>query len=203
MWKNGSAPTSTSSAPIRWIARICSMLATRLRWVSITPLESPVVPLEKGSTARSAVGSTDMPASPSPAGSDSSANTLSRRASDSAPRSGSATIAAVAPAVASCAATSAGVSSGLIGVTTAPSETTAWNATGHAGAFAASRPTWSPGPIPSAARPAATRATWSAKSAYVMTAPVSPSTSAGLSPRAAALPTTYSVSETSGTSTWG
>jgi hypothetical protein len=73
MWKNGSRPTSTSSAPIRWIARTCSMFATRLRCVSITPLETPVVPLENGRTASSPAGSTSgEPASPAPAGSASS-----------------------------------------------------------------------------------------------------------------------------------
>ena len=35
----------------------CSMFATRLRWVSITPFIRPVVPLEYGRTARSS-GST-------------------------------------------------------------------------------------------------------------------------------------------------
>ena len=57
-------------------------------------------------------------------------------------------------------------------MTIAPSATTAWNATAHAGLFGPSRPTASPGPIPSAARPDAARATWSANSAYVVTAPV-------------------------------
>ena len=33
------------------------MFATRLRWVSITPLDMPVVPLENGSAARSSAGS--------------------------------------------------------------------------------------------------------------------------------------------------
>ena len=74
MWKNGSTATSTSSPEIRCTERICSMFATRLRCVSITPFDKPVVPLENGSTARSPAGSIDAPpGSPPPVGSDSSA----------------------------------------------------------------------------------------------------------------------------------
>jgi hypothetical protein len=126
MWKNGSTPTSTSSAPIRCTARICSMFATRLRWVSITPFETPVVPLENGSTARSPAGSTAAaPASPSADGSDSSANTF-KSVSATAARSGSAAITALASALRSCLAISSGVSSGLIELTIPPSAITAW-----------------------------------------------------------------------------
>jgi hypothetical protein len=45
-WKNGATPMTTSSAvnPIApWVWRA---LATRLAWVSSTPLGRPVVPLE-------------------------------------------------------------------------------------------------------------------------------------------------------------
>ena len=45
-------------------------------------------------------------------------------------------------------AISSGVSSGLIDVTIAPSETTAWKATGQSTLFGASRPTASPAPMP-------------------------------------------------------
>ena len=135
------------------------MFATRLRCVSITPLDMPVVPLENGSAARSAAGSTGgAPGSPPLDGSDSSANTLRGRPPRPRARSGSATITARAPALCSCVAISSAVSSGLIGVTIAPSEITAWYATAHAGVFGASSPTASPGPMPSAASPAADRA---------------------------------------------
>ena len=52
MWKNGSTARTTSSATIPCSGRICATLATRLRWVSITPLGLPVVPELYGSTAR-------------------------------------------------------------------------------------------------------------------------------------------------------
>src|SRR5215207_2653223 len=203
MWKNGKTPTSTSSPEIRCTERICSMLATRLRCVSITPFDSPVVPLENGSAATSPAGSiAGAPGSASAVGSDSSVNTLIP-AFATAARSGSAAITALASALRSCLAISSGVSSGLIDVTIAPSATTAWNATGHAGLFGPSRPTASPGPIPSAASPAAAARIRCASSAYVVTAPLAPSIKAGLSPRCSAPPSTYSVSETSGTCTSG
>jgi hypothetical protein len=90
---------------------------------------------------------------------------LSIPASATAGRSGSKTMTALARAVWSCLATSPGVSSGLIDVTIAPSDTTAWNATAHDGVLGPSSPTASPGPIPSDASPDAVRATWSASSA--------------------------------------
>ena len=46
MWKNGSTANTTS---LPWEATDeahCSMLFTRLAWVSITPLGNPVVPDE-------------------------------------------------------------------------------------------------------------------------------------------------------------
>jgi hypothetical protein len=46
MWKSGSAPISVSWAVTGCWTVDCRMLATRLRWVSITPLGRPVVPLE-------------------------------------------------------------------------------------------------------------------------------------------------------------
>ena len=85
--------------------------------------------------------------------------------SATAARSGSATITAAASALRSCLAISSGVSSGLIEVTIAPSEMTAWNATGQVGLFGPSSPTASPGPMPSAASPAATERTCCANSA--------------------------------------
>ena len=46
MWKKGSSPTSVSSSVSGIEFQACSMFATRLRWVSITPFIRPVVPLE-------------------------------------------------------------------------------------------------------------------------------------------------------------
>ena len=59
-WKNGSTPTITSSR-VSW--KTCAMASTfarMLRWLSITPLGTPVLPLEKTTVA------SDSP-SPSPA----------------------------------------------------------------------------------------------------------------------------------------
>ena len=53
MWKNGSTATVVSSSVISAGASVCSMFATRLRWVSMTPLLSPVVPDEYGRTTTS------------------------------------------------------------------------------------------------------------------------------------------------------
>src|ERR671936_194558 len=53
MWKNGRTPTTVSSWVTGCWAVDCRMLATRLRWLSITPLGRPVVPLEYGSATRS------------------------------------------------------------------------------------------------------------------------------------------------------
>ena len=46
MWKNGSTATKAASSFNGMAASDCSMFATRLRCVSITPLDSPVVPEE-------------------------------------------------------------------------------------------------------------------------------------------------------------
>ena len=59
MWKNGSTARTTSSGCSAITDIDCSMLATRLRWVSMTPLALPVVPEEYGSTARWVAGSMD------------------------------------------------------------------------------------------------------------------------------------------------
>jgi hypothetical protein len=45
-WKNGATPTTTSSAVNPIAACDWRALATRLAWVSSTPLGRPVVPLE-------------------------------------------------------------------------------------------------------------------------------------------------------------
>jgi hypothetical protein len=46
MWKNGSTATIVSSSRISAAPSVWATLAMRLRWVSITPLEIPVVPEE-------------------------------------------------------------------------------------------------------------------------------------------------------------
>ena len=48
---------TTSSGCTSCTGRVCATLATRLRWVSITPLGLPVVPELYGSTARCVAGS--------------------------------------------------------------------------------------------------------------------------------------------------
>jgi hypothetical protein len=45
-WKNGATPTTTSSVVTPITAWAWRAWATRLAWVSSTPLGSPVVPLE-------------------------------------------------------------------------------------------------------------------------------------------------------------
>ena len=59
MWKNGSTAIVMSCSPKTSKFRMPSAwqrFATRLRWVSITPLGRPVVPLEYGSATRSSAG---------------------------------------------------------------------------------------------------------------------------------------------------
>ena len=56
-WKNGSTAITTSPGDRANRASHWTMLATRLPWLSITPLLSPVVPLEYGTAAMSFAGS--------------------------------------------------------------------------------------------------------------------------------------------------
>ncbi len=53
MWKKGSTPITMLSSVQKFASRTWHRFATRLRWVSITPLGRPVVPEEYGSTATS------------------------------------------------------------------------------------------------------------------------------------------------------
>ena len=46
MWKNGRTAMIRSSSPRLISGRHWATFATRLRWVSMTPLGRPVVPLE-------------------------------------------------------------------------------------------------------------------------------------------------------------
>src|ERR671936_415680 len=55
MWKNGSTAMTRSPSRIA-TASSWQMFATRFRCVSITPLGSPVVPLEYGSATTSSAG---------------------------------------------------------------------------------------------------------------------------------------------------
>ena len=53
MWKNGSTAMNVSSSRMSAAAdSTCATLATRLPWLSMTPLFTPVVPDEYGSTTR-------------------------------------------------------------------------------------------------------------------------------------------------------
>ena len=45
-WKNGATASMRSSGPRVNAACCCSAFATHARWVSMTPLGSPLVPLE-------------------------------------------------------------------------------------------------------------------------------------------------------------
>ena len=58
-WKNGATASTRSRRCGNGIAPllVCTTFATHARWVSITPLGSPLVPLEYGCIARSVAGS--------------------------------------------------------------------------------------------------------------------------------------------------
>ena len=66
MWKNGSTAMKLSSSRMSAASSTWAMLATRLPWVSITPLLSPVVPEEYGSTTRSELDTGTCSASGAP-----------------------------------------------------------------------------------------------------------------------------------------
>ena len=89
MWKNGSTASTTSSGSSAMTDIDCSALATRLRWVSITPLALPVVPDEYGSTARCVAASMDTSGGDAPS--------ESRSIIDSWPSAPSSTITCSAP----------------------------------------------------------------------------------------------------------
>ena len=112
MWKKGISPTSVSSSSSGIEFHACSMFATRLRWVSITPFIRPVVPLEYGRTARSS-GSTSTSSDVAPG-----------RALPTKPSASS--IRSLAPELATCRSISSPVSSAYIGVTTPPARRIAW-----------------------------------------------------------------------------
>ena len=57
MWKNGSTAITRSSSEMVRTGSYWQRFATRLRWVSMTPLGRPVVPLENGSATRCDAGS--------------------------------------------------------------------------------------------------------------------------------------------------
>ncbi len=133
MWKKGSSATSASSGPSAAIPWFCSMFATRLRWVSITPFIAPVVPLEYGSAARSSgETSTASGVAPSSPRSIASSSDITSSVPESfaagvrGSTSGPMAISSFAFESVSCLATSSGVSSGLIGVTTPPALRIAW-----------------------------------------------------------------------------
>ena len=74
MWKNGRTAITRSSSPIVRTGSYWQRFATRLRCVSITPLESPVVPLENGSATRCVAGSIAGRGAAVPGGASSSSN---------------------------------------------------------------------------------------------------------------------------------
>ena len=147
MWKNGAtASTRPSGSPaetaLAWVS-----CATRLRCVSITPLGSPLVPLEYGSATRSAAGSIAT-SGIGPSSASSAANGVVRCASPrqktsrtavpwiaSCARSASAAIVSshFAPVSRSWCRISSAVISGFIVVATPPAAATPRNAIAYSG----------------------------------------------------------------------
>ena len=139
-----------SSSPIRFCSSNQSTwhkLATRLWWVSITPLGRPVVPLEYGKTTRSFFGSMattgagssvdnnsekELAPSASPKTNTSSTEELPA-ASRALSRKGGTVTRNLALESLSCLASSAAVYSGLTVVLIPPTEATALNTSAYSG----------------------------------------------------------------------
>ena len=156
----------------------CTRLVRTARWLSITPLARPVVPLEYGSSA-SAAGSMGpaggfapcVSRSPKPRVPRSSSRVTITGQRLSAPRAASAAAARavgrnavsvsrnLAPESPSWAATSPGVHIGFSPVTTPPAAIAPKHATSHSGEFGARIANVSPGRSPCAASPTAIRHT--------------------------------------------
>src|SRR5215468_8950842 len=133
MWKNGSTAITAAPGTITspWltdsIARHCAMM---LRWVSITPLGNPVVPLEYGITATASgaiatAGGTVGPPSSAVSGSAPGASPSAITGSPGAtvwiaPTSGAAAIASRGDPTLKYFTSSSGVASGLTIIATAP-----------------------------------------------------------------------------------
>ena len=145
MWKNGSTARMRVWPPIRMIGSDCTMLATRLRCVSITPLALPVVPEEYGSTATSSAGSITTsgtgpvlarscgrfgcPSAPSRTTTSSAVRPICWAAGQPLGSSTETVNSILAPASASWLATSFAVYSALIVVAVAPARRMPWKTT--------------------------------------------------------------------------
>ena len=201
MWKYGRTARRTSSSSHRNTPSTWTMLAVRLRWVSITPLGKPVVPLEYGSAARSSgpIGSAGTGAPRR-----SAEPTTSTRALPAAVDTDGSSSADVmtnrAPASPSWRPISAVVSAGFTGVTTPPCSSVAWKTTANSGTFGSTTPTTSPGRCPAFASAPAAAAISPGRSPYAIARPEAESTSAGFAPSLRAWRSTSGVSELSGRS---
>ena len=202
MWKKGSTASARafSSKELRPAPSTCRVMATRLRWVSITALGRPEVPLENGSTARSHAGSMRTSGG-GPASRSSSSKGVAPAASPTTKTSRTAVPCAAARTLSTqdgivttkqarvrpswCASSSA-VYSGLAVVTTPPARSTPWKTSAYSGRFGSTTASTSPRPKPRRANAAATRCTPSATCAKLSARPLAPSTKAARSPRAAA-----------------
>src|SRR4051812_6922206 len=148
MWKNGRTASTAEPGTIRSVSvtdSIATHCAMMLRWVSITPLGNPVVPLEYGITASAsgaiaiaggAVGPPSSAVSGSLPGASPSAITGSPGAAAwIAPTRGAATIASRGDPSLKYFASSSAVDSGLIIIATAPAATVPWYASATSGRF--------------------------------------------------------------------
>src|SRR5919199_314092 len=221
MWKNGSTAMIFSSSRRSAGSSTCATFATRLRCVSMTPFDVPVVPDEYGSattssgstgtcSARGAPKSSVAGRTPSGSGVPASAPStwttvtwVPRAAASAVSRNSGIVTSRVAPASTSWWCTSRSVYVGLIVVMTPPASATPWKTTAYSGRFGAMRASTSPLPKPRAANPPANERTPCSSAAYDRMRPVGPSTRAGLSPSSRARCSTYPGSATGGISTSG
>src|ERR1041385_7860518 len=171
MWKNGStaisaAPgTITSASGTDSIARNCAMM---LRWVSMTPLGNPVVPLEYGITATASgeiatAGGVVLPPSSAvngslPGASPSAITGSSGATARIASTSGAVVIASFGEPTPKYLTSSSRVASGLTIIATAPAAIAPWYASATSGRFGTMNATRSRGAMPRATRPLATLA---------------------------------------------
>src|SRR6478735_2885208 len=188
MWKNGSTASTRSSAVRSMFGTHCCTFATRLRWLSMTPLGMPVVPEEYGSTATWVAGSKltsgaglcsvsrsrrfGCPSAPSSTMRWSSAMPTAAAAALAWGSSGETVMSHVAPASFSCFSISPGVYIELIVVTVAPARRMPWNTVANAGTLGHRRPTTVSRPTPRAASAPAKADTWARRAPYVVSAGV-------------------------------
>ncbi len=172
MVQSWSTPETSRVTPI-WY-----MFATRLRWLSFTPLAMPVVPEEKGITAMSVAGSRSTSGAGRPSamrdawpasGSSRTITDSAGRPADAAPVIPASPRAFMvsrwdAPACCSCLSISEGMSSEPRVVTVPPARMMPWKATAKARLFGAWSPTTDPFPTPRAASAPAVASTMSCSS---------------------------------------